>query len=119
MTDSIDRPTNDTDDTDGAERERPPLAPGEIDVTLTSGDESAVIRMPPFKSWKSSARSALLSRGDDMSWAALTLSREDAETWIDMDPTKEQVDRFFADFEKAGGMSNNRAERRRNLRAVS
>lgn len=99
------------------------LKPGELLVTLTTEYGEADVVVPPFNTWRSTARSALLSRGDDAAWAAITLSRDDAEAWIDLDPTKDEVDRFFEIWEKAGGGMTNRAERRkagqRNLRAVS
>lgn len=101
-----------------AKKEDRPLADGEVIVTLVTELGEADIRVPPFKSWRSSARSALLTRGDDMSWAALTLSREDAEAWIDLDPTKTEADEFFSAWEKKAGISN-RDDRRRRLRAVS
>jgi hypothetical protein len=46
------------------------------------------------------------------------LSREDAEAWIDLDPTVDESTRFFEAFDKLTPATN-RAERRRHLRAAS
>lgn len=100
-----------------------PLRDGEILVRLTTDDGEADLIVPPMGRWKSSARNALMTRGDDMAWAVLTLSDEDAETWLDLDPTKDDTEVFFQRWRDAGGgESANRATRRaeaRRLRAVS
>jgi hypothetical protein len=96
----------------------PPLADGWVIVRLVTEVGEADIRVPPANKWRSSARSALLSNGDDMNWARLTLSRKDAEAWIDLDPTRDEANAFFEELDKAMGLSN-RSDRRRRLRAVS
>jgi hypothetical protein len=98
-----------------------PLAEGEVIVRLVTEVGEADIRVPPLKQWRSSARNALFSRGDDLAWAIATLSTEDAQTWTDLDPTKGETEIFFEAWGKASGSSNraDRRARRGNLRAVS
>ncbi len=123
-----------TDTPQAAEEHQPAEEPrilrdGDILVRLTTKDEDgevlgeADIVVPPMRKWKSSARNALLTRGDDMAWAVLALADEDAEAWMDLDPTKDDTEEFFARWREAGGgESANRSTRRaeaRRLRAVS
>jgi hypothetical protein len=89
---------------------------GSVVVTLSTEAGEAEIRVPPRGKWKSMARNRL-SQGDDLGWAVLTLSREDAEAWIDLDPDQEESSRFFGDYDKAAPV-NNRADRRRHLRSA-
>lgn len=100
-----------------AEPERPPLKEGEVDVRLVTEAGEADIRVPPRGKWKSIARNRL-STGDDMGWAVLTLSREDAEAWIDLDPDQEEAAEFFSRYDRLAPVAN-RADRRRHLRAAS
>ncbi len=90
---------------------------GSVVVRLVTENGDADIRVPPRNKWRSMARNRLTSN-DDMGWAVLTLSREDAEAWIDLDPTVDESTAFFEAFDKAAP-ANNRAERRRHLRAAS
>lgn len=68
---------------------------GSILVHLVTDRGEAGIRVPPVGRWRSQARAALFSRGDDLTWAALTLSPDDARTWQQLDPTKDDSDEFF------------------------
>jgi hypothetical protein len=90
---------------------------GSVVVRLVTENGEADITVPPRNKWRSMARNRL-SSNDDMGWAVLTLSREDAEAWIDLDPTVDESATFFGDFDKATPATN-RAERRRHLRAAS
>lgn len=87
-------------------------------VTLVTDRGEADITVPPLSKWRSTARAALFSRGDDLSWALLTLSRDDAEAWTDLDPTMADVQDFMADWSRAGGedVGGSRASRRSSAR---
>jgi hypothetical protein len=91
---------------------------GSIVVTLETDRGGADIRVPPVGRWRSQARAALFSRGDDFTWAALTLSVADAQTWARLDPTKDDSDEFFARWGEETGQNlassqpSNRASRR-------
>ncbi len=86
-------------------------------VRLVTVNGEADITVPPRNKWRSMARNRL-SSNDDMGWAVLTLSREDAEAWVDLDPDTDESTAFFEAFDKAAPATN-RAERRRHLRAAS
>ncbi len=90
---------------------------GSVVVRLVTENGEADITVPPRNKWRSMARNRLTSN-DDMGWAVLTLSREDAEAWVDLDPTVDESTAFFEAFDKATPATN-RAERRRHLRAAS
>ncbi len=90
---------------------------GSVVVRLVTEAGEADIRVPPRGKWRSMARNRL-STGDDLGWAVLTLSREDAEAWIDLDPDQDEAGRFFEAFDRAAPTMN-RADRRRHLRAAS
>jgi hypothetical protein len=91
---------------------------GSIVVTLETDRGFADITVPPAGRWRSQARAALFSRGDDFTWAALTLSVADAQTWARLDPTKDDSDEFFARWGEETGQNlassqpSNRASRR-------
>jgi hypothetical protein len=93
-------------------------ADGSIVVTLETDRGFADITVPPAGRWRSQARAALFSRGDDFTWAALTLSVADAQTWARLDPTKDDSDEFFARWGEETGQNlassqpSNRASRR-------
>ncbi len=93
---------------------------GSVVVKLVTTLGEADIRVPPRNKWRSMARNRL-TQGDDLGWAALTLSQEDAEAWIDLDPDQDESGDFFAEFNRLAPQGNNRAERRagRHLRAAS
>jgi hypothetical protein len=91
---------------------------GSIVVTLETDRGFADITVPPPGRWRSQARAALFSRGDDFTWAALTLSVKDAQAWARLDPTKDDSDAFFEAWGEATGerlgesQPSNRASRR-------
>lgn len=95
---------------------------GSVVVTLQTAEGDADIRVPPLSRWRSTARNALFSRGDDMFWAAKTLSQKDAQAWADLDPTQEESQDFFQQWGELTGMSlgngaaSNRASRRMRTR---
>lgn len=93
---------------------------GSVVVRLVTTLGEADIRVPPRNKWRSMARNRL-TQGDDLGWAALTLSQEDAEAWIDLDPDQDESSTFFESFNRLAPAGNNRAERRagRHLRAAS
>jgi hypothetical protein len=78
-------------------------ADGSIVVTLETDRGFADITVPPPGRWRSQARAALFSRGDDFTWAALTLSVKDAQAWARLDPTKDDSDAFFEAWGEATG----------------
>lgn len=88
---------------------------GSVVITLVTERGSADIRVPRFGLWRSSARNALFSRGDDAAWAVLTLDPTDAATWMDLDPTKDDADAFVTEWNRtagAGALGESRASRR-------
>lgn len=95
---------------------------GSVVVTLETDRGFADITVPPMGRWRSMARAALFSRGDDLTWAALTLSPTDAQTWSKLDPTKDDADGFFARWGESTGenlakqQGQNRASRRTRMR---
>lgn len=90
---------------------------GRIPVTLTTVNGQAELRVPRQNKWRSQARNALLSRGDGLMWAALTLSAEDAAAWRDLDPDGDEQEEFFEEFGRLGGMDfQNRTARRSSTR---
>jgi hypothetical protein len=97
----------------------PPTTPPTVDadgavvVRLITEVGEADIRVPPQKAWRSSARHALFTAGDDLSWAHATLSEADAKEWAELDPTNEEAEKFFRDWGRATGAAGNRSERRR------
>lgn len=98
-----------------------PLAEGEVIVRLVTEVGDADIRVPAMGKWRASARNALNTRGDDLAWAAVTLSDEDFNAWKDLDPTKDEIESFFEEYGRKSGASNRadrRARQRGNLRAV-
>ncbi len=94
---------------------------GHVVVRLVTEAGEADIVVPPRNKWKSTARNRL-SQGDDMGWAVLALSREDAEAWIDLDPDQDESQAFFSAYDKKAPQENRadrRAKQRGHLRAAS
>jgi hypothetical protein len=91
---------------------------GGVTVTLVTELGQADIRVPPLGRWRSKARNALFSRLDDLAWAATTLSVEDLQTWMDLDPTQDEVEVFFQGWGRSTGQSlgESRAARRASTR---
>lgn len=81
------------------------LDDGSIVVTLHTDFGHADIRVPPFRRWRSVAKNALYNRDDDLAWAVQTLSADDAQEWIRLNPTGEDAGRFFADWGRATGQT--------------
>lgn len=99
-----------------AEKAAPPA--GWVVVRLVTELGEADIAVPPKNKWGSMARNRL-TQGDDLGWAAYTLLDDDVRTWSRLDPDLDEVEAFFERFDKAAPQGNNRAERRRHLRAAS
>lgn len=78
---------------------------GSVIVPLVTDLGAGDIRVPALDRWRSVARNALFSRGDDLLWAQRTLSVGDYVTWTQLDPTKDEADEFFAAFGRATGQS--------------
>lgn len=121
---TVDAQHNDTaDQPDGLDLVRNEVeaeqADGYVTVTLVTEFGEADIRVPPLSKWRSTARNALFSRGDDMAWAVTTLSEDDAEAWMELDPTKGESEAFFKAWgEKTGStMGESRASRRASARS--
>lgn len=74
---------------------------GSVVVTLRTELGFADIRVPPMGRWRALARNAIFTRGDSLLWAAKTLSPTDAQQWVRLDPSGEEVDEFFEDFGRA------------------
>lgn len=92
---------------------------GRIPVTLSTINGEHEFRVPPQNKWRAQGRSALLSRGDSLMWAALTLTADEAQAWRDLDPDGDEVEAFFEEFARVGGMDfQNRASRRSSRRTA-
>jgi hypothetical protein len=91
---------------------------GSFVVLLVTDGGSEKITVPPIGRWKSSARNALFTRGDDAAWAVTTLSPDDVERWMSLDPTKDEAEEFIADFYRLAGqnLGESRASRRSSTR---
>ncbi len=91
-----------------------------IVVKLITDLGEADISVPPRAKWRSTARNRI-SQGDDLGWAAGTLSDADVRTWIDLDPVPADVEEFFERFNKLAPEDNRAARRakQRNLRSAS
>lgn len=92
---------------------------GSITVTLSTDRGDVDIQVPPIGQWRSLARNALFTRGDDLTWAASVLSAVDSRKWFEADPTKDEADQFFADWAENTGqtLGESRAARRASTRA--
>lgn len=94
---------------------------GHVVVRLVTELGEADVTVPPRAKWRSTARNRL-SQGDDLGWAAGTLSDDDVRTWIDLDPVQVDVEEFFERFNKLAPEENRaarRAKQRGHLRAAS
>lgn len=71
------------------------------------------IWVKPVKQWRASALHAL-REGDLQGWAEATLSDDDWATWEEVDPTLEEIEKFFASINSKLGTNpgNSRASRR-------
>ncbi len=109
--------TTEADGTPEAEKEDD----GSVVVTLVTDLGEADITVPPRKRWRSTARNRI-AQGDDLGWAAGTLSDEDVRAWIDLDPVPGDVETFFEAYNKLCPEENRatrRAKQRGHLRAAS
>ncbi len=91
---------------------------GSVVVRLVTEIGEADIRVPPRNKWGSMSRNRI-HQGDDLGWAAYTLADDDIKKWMELDPTTEEAEAFFERFNELSPVANNRAERRRHLRAAS
>lgn len=78
---------------------------GSIVITLKTAFGEADIRVPPFSTWRSVARNALMTRDDDLTWAQRTLSSTDTLKWMELDPTQAEAQDFFQAWGEAVGQS--------------
>jgi hypothetical protein len=78
---------------------------GSIVITLKTALGEADIRVPPFSTWRSVARNALMTRDDDLTWAQRTLSPADTLKWMELDPTQAEAQAFFGAWGEAVGQS--------------
>jgi hypothetical protein len=71
----------------------------------------------PVKQWRASALHAL-REGDLMGWAEATLSDDDWDVWLEVDPTIEEIEGFFASINPGLGTDpgNSRRSRRSSTR---
>lgn len=123
MTDPDIQPTLDSDDQTeqaSATTEARKVPDGHVVVRLVTVNGEADVVVPPRNKWRSTARNRF-AQGDDMGWAVLTLTREDAEAWIDLDPDQDESQAFFREYDRLAP-EGNRADRRAkrgHLRAAS
>lgn len=85
---------------------------GRVKLTLHTENGSGDFWVPPMNKWRAQARSALMTRGDSLFWAAKTLTAEEVERWAELDPSGDEFEPFFAEFMRRTGLSGNRAQRR-------
>lgn len=78
--------------------------------TLVTERGSAKILVPAMKKWRSRARHAIITQGDDLLWAQLTLRPDDLGTWMRLDPTGEESEEFFAAVMAGNGESLGKLE---------
>lgn len=79
---------------------------GSVVVQLVTADDKVDIRVPPIGRWRSSARAAVFAfPPNELHWAVLTLSREDARLWLTLDPTYDEAQAFFQRWQEATGLS--------------
>lgn len=83
---------------------------GWILVPLVTELGEGEIAVPPRGKWGSMARNRI-TQGDDLGWAAFTLSDDDVATWRELDPTSDEVEEFFESFNRLSP-DVNRARRR-------
>jgi hypothetical protein len=68
----------------------------------------------PVKQWRASALHAL-QEGDLMGWAEATLSDDDWEIWLEVDPTLAEIEDFFRSI--GGGLGTDPGNSRRSPRS--
>lgn len=90
---------------------------GSVVVKLVADGVELDLRVPPRGKWRSVAMNRL-TQMDSLGWAVYTLSPEDADKFLEADPTWEDFEKFMGEFNRLSGV-NNRADRRRHLRAAS
>lgn len=61
------------------------------------------IHVPPIRKWRSTARHALLTVGDEITWGESVLSAEDLAEWRRCDPDVDEAGAFFAEVLKFYG----------------
>lgn len=72
---------------------------------LVTDRGTAKIAVPPMRKWRSRARHAIITQGDDLLWAQLTLSPTELAVWLRLDPTAEESEDFFASVMLGNGES--------------
>ncbi len=70
------------------------------------------VLVPPTKKWRMSALSALRD-GDIDGWAKETLTDDGWEVWVEVNPTVEEVEKFFADLNPKLGTNPGNSRRSR------
>lgn len=73
-------------------------------VTIELGPDRVEIDVPPMWRWPREALLALLC-DDHETWAAFALDRHEYDRWAAVDPTLDDCDRFFDDWERATGQN--------------
>lgn len=71
--------------------------------TLHTALGEAEIHVPPIRRWRSAARHALFTTGDEITWGQSTLTPEDLAEWERCDPDVDESAAFFADVLKFYG----------------
>lgn len=79
-------------------------------VTLTSEAGEFSVMVPPPGRWRTRANRAL-RQGDFDEWAELVLSAEDYASWVEADPTNDDVSRFFEAWGEATGENRGKSRR--------
>lgn len=69
-----------------------------IHVHLVTARGEATIAVPAQEDWRSRARHALFTVGDDYTWAQQTLAPDDFATWAELNPTGKEVDGFLREY---------------------
>lgn len=90
----------------------------EVRGELIQGDLAGkTVYVKPVKQWRASALHAL-REGDLMGWAEATLTDDDWDTWLEVDPTVEEIQAFFASIDTGLGTNpgNSRRSRRSSTR---
>lgn len=81
---------------------------------LIQGDLAGrTVYVPPVRKWRASGLSALRD-GDFNKWAESTLNDDDYDIWMDVDPTLDEIETFFASVNPGLGTSPGNSRRSRN-----
>lgn len=102
------------DDVDVTPTESMPAVEREVKGELVQGQlADRDVYVPPVKQWRASALHAL-REGDFETWAKITLEDDDWDAWQAVDPTMEDIEKFFASVNPGLGTDrgNSRASRR-------